>query len=122
MFYNRVIHIHMLDGATKKEGPSCGIAITTAIISELLGKLVSKDIAFTGEISLKGNILKVGGLKEKLIAAYNSGIKTVYIPEDNSLDLKDIPSQIIENLDIRFVSNYDTIYNDLFNNVENKDK
>lgn len=115
MFYNHTIHIHLLDAATKKEGPSCGIAVTTSILSKLLEIEISNDIAFTGEISLKGNILKVGGLKEKLIAAYNAGIKKVYIPEDNSIDLKDIPKQIIENIEIKLVNNYDTIYNDLFN-------
>lgn len=114
MFYNHTIHIHLLDGATKKEGPSCGVAITTVILSKLLDIKVSEKIAFTGEISLKGNILRVGGLKEKLIAAYNAGIETVYIPEDNSIDLKDIPKQIIENIDIKLVNNFDTIYNDLF--------
>ena len=114
-FYNHTIHIHVLDGATKKEGPSCGVAITAAILSKLMDKKVSEKIAFTGEISLKGNILKVGGLKEKLIAAYNSGINIVYIPEDNNLDLKDIPKQIIDNLEIRLVNNFESIYNDLFN-------
>jgi len=114
MFYNHTIHIHLLDGATKKEGPSCGVAITTVILSKLLDIKVSEKIAFTGEISLKGNILRVGGLKEKLIAAYNAGIETVYVPEDNSVDLKDIPKQIIENVDIKLVNNFDTIYNDLF--------
>jgi len=114
MFYNRTIHIHLLDGATKKEGPSCGVAITAVLLSKLLDIEVSDKIAFTGEISLKGNILKVGGLKEKLIAAYNAGIETVYVPEDNSFDLKDIPKQIIENVNIKLVNNFDTIYNDLF--------
>lgn len=121
MFYNHTIHIHLLDGATKKEGPSCGVAITTVILSKLLDVKVSDKIGFTGEITLKGNILKVGGLKEKLIAAYNAGIEKVYIPEENSNDLKDIPKQIIENIDIILVNNFDTIYNDLFNKkvVEN---
>lgn len=118
MFYNRCIHIHLLDGATKKEGPSCGVAVTSVILSQLLNKEVSDKIAFTGEITLKGNVLKVGGLKEKLIAAYNSGIETVYVPEDNSLDLKDIPKQILENINIKFVNNFDTIYNDLFKEKE----
>lgn len=118
-FYNHTIHIHILDGATKKEGPSCGVAITASILSKLMDKKISEKIAFTGEISLKGNILKVGGLKEKLIAAYNSGIKIVYIPEDNNLDLKDIPKQIIDNLEIRLVNNFESIYNDLFNKNSN---
>ena len=114
MFYNRTIHIHLLDTATKKEGPSCGVAITAVILSKLLEIEVSNKIAFTGEISLKGNILKVGGLKEKLIAAYNAGIETVYVPEANSLDLKDVPKQILENINIKFVNNFDVIYNELF--------
>ena len=114
-FYNRTIHIHAIDGATKKDGPSCGVSIAAAILSKLLDKKVSEQIAFTGEITLKGNILKVGGLKEKLIVAYNSGIKIVYVPEDNNLELKDIPKQIIDNLEIRMVNNFDKIYNDLFN-------
>ena len=118
MFYNRCIHIHLLDAATKKEGPSCGLAITSVILSELLNIKVSDKIAFTGEISLKGNILKVGGLKEKLIAAYNAGIETVYVPEDNSLDLKDVPKQILEGINIKFANNFDIIYNDLFKEKE----
>jgi len=118
MFYNRTIHIHLLDGATKKEGPSCGVAITCAILSKLLDKKVSESIGFTGEISLKGNILKVGGLREKLIAAYNNGIKIVYVPEDNSLDLKDIPKQILTNLEIKLVNNFNIIYKDLFEEIK----
>lgn len=121
MFYNHTIHIHLLDGGSKKEGPSCGVAITCAILSKLLNKVVDNKIAFTGEISLKGNILKVGGLKEKLIAAYNNGIETVYVPEDNSIDLKEVPKQIIENINILLVNNFDIIYNDLFKEEEKND-
>jgi len=113
-FYNRTVHFHLLDGSTKKEGPSCGVAITTVLLSKLLDVKISDKVAFTGEITLKGNVLKVGGLKEKLIAAYNSGIETVYVPEDNSYDLKDIPKQIIESVNIKLVNNFDTIYEDLF--------
>ncbi len=115
LFYNHTIHIHLLDAATKKEGPSCGIAITTAIISRLLDIKVSNDIAFTGEITLKGDILKVGGLKEKLMAAFNDGIKTVYIPKDNENDLKEIDSEILESLEIKCIENYEQIFSDLFN-------
>ncbi len=114
LFYNRTIHVHMLDAGIKKEGPSCGVAITVAILSNILDKRVDENIAFTGEISLKGNILKVGGLKEKLIAAYNDGIKKVYIPESNSKELTDIPEQILDSLEIKLINNFDTIYNDLF--------
>jgi len=119
MFYNHVIHIHLLDGATKKEGPSCGVAITTSILSKLLDIPVSSEVAFTGEISLKGRILKVGGIKEKLISAYNNGIKTVYIPLENQQDLFELPKEIIENLEIKLIDNYETIYDDIFrkNNI-----
>ena len=108
------MHIHLFDGATKKEGPSCGVAITTVILSKVLNKTIPSDIAFTGEITLKGYILKIGGLKEKLIAAYNDGIKKVYIPASNENDLKELPKVIIDNLEIKLVSNYQTIYEDLF--------
>ncbi len=114
MFYNHTIHIHLLDGATKKEGPSCGVAITSAILSNLLNIKISEDVAFTGEISLKGEILKIGGLKEKLTAAYNNHIKKVYIPEENSADLKTIPIQILENVEVKLVSNYLEIYKEFF--------
>ena len=113
-FYNQIVHLHLLNAATKKEGPSCGVAITTAILSKLFNVIVDETVGFTGEISLKGRILKVGGLKEKLIAAYNSGIKKVYIPEDNQNDLFDIPEQVIGNLEIKLVNNYETIYDEVF--------
>ncbi len=113
-FNNKTIHIHMLDASTKKDGPSCGVSIVTAILSKLLDKKIDSDISFTGEISLKGNILKVGGIKEKVIAAYNNNITKIYIPKSNELDLKEIPDKILKNIDIIKVSNYDQIYKDLF--------
>ncbi len=112
----KTIHIHLLDGATKKEGPSCGVAITTAILSEIYQVLIEQTISFTGEISLKGDILKIGGLREKIIAAYNAKIKTVYIPLLNQNDLKEIPKKILDKLEIKKVSNYQEIYQDLFKN------
>ncbi len=122
LFYNRTIHVHLLDGATKKDGPSCGVAITTALISKLTNILVSDKIAFTGEITLKGKIMKIGGLKEKLIAAFNRKMETVYIPSSNQDDLKDVPKQILEGLNIKLVSTYDEIFNDLFkfNDIKNQ--
>lgn len=114
MFYNHIIHIHLLDNATKKEGPSCGVAITTSILSKLLDIPVSETISFTGEISLKGRVLRVGGLKEKIIAAYNNGIKTIYVPEENQKDLFEVPKEIIDNIEIKLISNYETIYDDIF--------
>lgn len=120
MFYDHTIHIHFLNSAIKKDGPSCGVAIVSSILSKLLDIKISNLISFTGEISLKGDLIKIGGLKEKLIAAYNYGIKTVYIPYDNSNDLKELPKIILDNIDIKPVKNYDTIFNDLFNKSSKK--
>ncbi len=111
---NKTLHIHMRDTATKKEGPSCGVSIITVILSRILNVKISEKIAMTGEVSLKGDILRVGGLKEKLIAAYNAGVSLVYIPKDNASDLKSIPKEVLDNLKIKLVSNYQTIYEDLF--------
>ena len=113
-FKNKTIHLHLLDGAQKKEGPSCGVAITTAILSKMLNQVIDNNIAFTGEITLKGSVLRVGGLKEKIIAAYNNNIKKVYIPLSNKNDLNEIPKEILNKLEIILVDNYHKIYNDLF--------
>lgn len=98
----------------KKDGTSGGVAFTTSIISLLLDKKISNDIAFTGEITLHGDIYKVGGIKEKLIGAYNFGFKKVYIPLENKNDLINIPDYIKNGIEIICVDNYKTIYNDLF--------
>ncbi len=108
------IHIHFLEAAMKKDGPSAGIAITTSILSILLNKKVSSDIALTGEISLNGKVLKVGGIKEKIIGAYNRHIKKVYIPASNELDLEEIPNEVKEKIEIKLVNDYKEIYNELF--------
>ncbi len=108
------LHFHFLDGSTKKDGPSAGVSITTSLLSALEKKKIPEDIAFTGEISLNGNILKIGGLNEKLIGAYNKGIKVVYIPKSNIDDLKDVDEKIKSSIDIRCVSNYAEIYTNLF--------
>lgn len=110
------IHIHFLDGASAKDGPSAGIASVTVLLSLLKNVVISRNVAMTGEITLSGNILKVGGLKEKLIGAYNNKIKKVYIPKTNESDLDDIPELIKNKLDIVLVSDYKEIYNDLFIN------
>ncbi len=94
------IHVHVPDGATPKDGPSAGLAMVTAIVSVLTGIPVRKDIAMTGEVSLRGNAMAIGGLKEKLLAALRGGIKTVFIPEENEKDLADIPSNVKEGLEI----------------------
>jgi len=99
-FDKRDIHVHVPEGATPKDGPSAGIAMATAIVSVLTGIPVRKDIAMTGEITLRGRVLPIGGLKEKLLAALRGGIKTVLIPEDNVKDLADIPENVKSELEI----------------------
>lgn len=94
------IHVHVPDGATPKDGPSAGLAMVTSIVSVLTGIPVRKDIAMTGEVSLRGNAMPIGGLKEKLLAALRGGIKTVLIPEENEKDLADIPANVKEGLEI----------------------
>ena len=109
-FYkNTDIHIHFPEGAVPKDGPSAGIAITTAVVSALTGIPVSADIAMTGEVTLTGNVLPIGGLKEKTMAAYRNGIKTVLIPEENVSDLKEIDDAVKENVDFISVSKADEV-------------
>ncbi|MEL7166340.1 MAG: endopeptidase La [Pseudomonadota bacterium] len=98
------IHVHVPDGATPKDGPSAGLAMVTSIVSVLTGIPVRRDIAMTGEVSLRGNAMPIGGLKEKLLAALRGGIKTVLIPQENEKDLADIPDNVKEGLDIIPVS------------------
>ena len=105
----RDIHIHVPDGATPKDGPSAGIAMCTALVSCLTGNPVRADVAMTGEISLRGKVLPIGGLKEKLLAAHRGGIKTVLIPKDNVKDLEEIPGNVKENLVIHAVETIDEV-------------
>lgn len=114
--FKKPMHIHFLDGSSPKDGSSAGLSGVTVALSLLKNKIVPRDIAMTGEITLSGNILKIGMLKEKLIAAYNCKIKKVYIPKANESDLDDIPDIIKNSIDIRLVSDYMDIYNDLFKN------
>ncbi|MFN3295361.1 endopeptidase La [Caldimonas sp.] len=100
MFEKRDIHIHVPDGATPKDGPSAGIAMTTAMVSALTGIPVRADVAMTGEITLRGEVTAIGGLKEKLLAAHRGGIKTVLIPEENVKDLQEIPENVKDQLEI----------------------
>ncbi|MFM1816516.1 MAG: DNA-binding ATP-dependent protease La [Pseudomonadota bacterium] len=100
MFESRDIHVHVPEGATPKDGPSAGIAMVTAIISVLTSIPVRKDVAMTGEITLRGRVLPIGGLKEKLLAALRAGIKTVLIPEENAKDLIDIPDNVKNEMEI----------------------
>jgi ATP-dependent Lon protease len=101
-FYQKQdIHIHVPEGATPKDGPSAGIGMCTALVSALSNVPVRADVAMTGEITLRGEVLPIGGLKEKLLAAHRGGIQVVVIPEENERDLVDIPKNIKQNLDIR---------------------
>jgi len=98
------IHVHVPEGATPKDGPSAGVGMVTSIVSVLTGIPVRKDIAMTGEVTLRGNVLAIGGLKEKLLAALRGGIKTVLIPEENAKDLTEIPDNVKAGLEIIPVS------------------
>ncbi len=109
VFDNTDIHVHVPDGATPKDGPSAGIAMTTAIASLLTGNPIRKDIAMTGEITLRGRVLPIGGLKEKLLAALRGGIKTVLIPEENEKDLVDLPENVKSGLTIIPVSTIEQV-------------
>ena len=111
---DKSIHINLREGAVPKDGPSAGLAITTTIISELLGKQVPSNISMTGEITLKGDALKVGGIKEKLIAAINDGIDKVYLPISNKTDVLEISKDITSKLKIIYVKNYIEIFKDIF--------
>ena len=100
-FYEKFdTHIHVPEGATPKDGPSAGVGMTTALISAFTEIPVRSDVAMTGEITLRGQVLKIGGLKEKLLAAKRGGIKKVIIPQDNKADLKEIPDVITDKLEI----------------------
>ncbi len=103
------IHLHVPEGATPKDGPSAGIAIYTTLVSLMTKNPVNRNVAMTGEITLRGKVLPIGGLKEKLLAAVRGGIKTVLIPEENIKDLKDIPANIKDNIKIIPVSNIDQV-------------
>lgn len=109
-FYKEVdMHVHVPDGATPKDGPSAGITLATAIISALINVPVRHDLAMTGEITLRGRVLPIGGLREKLLAAHRGLVKTVLIPEDNEKDLKEVPAAILKELEIIPVKNMDQV-------------
>ncbi|MEO9463326.1 MAG: endopeptidase La [Marinomonas sp.] len=109
IFQRKNIHIHLPEGATPKDGPSAGIGMVTSIVSTLSGVAVRPDIAMTGEVTLRGRVLPIGGLKEKLLAALRGGIKTVLIPEENVKDLTEIPDKVIKGLEIIPVAHVDTV-------------
>ena len=109
IFEKKDFHIHVPEGATPKDGPSAGIAMVTSIISSITGIPVDKNIAMTGEVTLRGHVLPVGGLKEKLLAAHRAGIAKVIIPEDNKKDLAEIPKNILDKIEIHTVKSVDEV-------------
>jgi ATP-dependent Lon protease len=113
-FHKIDIHIHIPEGATPKDGPSAGGAITTALVSALKNVAIPKDIGMTGEITLRGNILEIGGLKEKSIAAHRAGLKTIFIPKDNKKTLVEIPKEVKKDIKFISISHYSEIYKRIF--------
>jgi len=109
LFDKRDIHVHVPEGATPKDGPSAGVAMVSAIISVMTGIPVHRDVAMTGEITLRGRVLPIGGLKEKLLAALRGGIKTVLIPEENAKDLVELSDSVKSGLEIVPVSRMDEV-------------
>ena len=104
-FYQKLdVHIHVPEGATPKDGPSAGVGMCTALVSALTKIPVRSDVAMTGEITLRGEVLPIGGLKEKLLAAHRAGMRMVIIPQENEKDLVEIPKNIVRKLDIRPVA------------------
>lgn len=113
-FHKIDIHIHVPEGATPKDGPSAGGAITTALVSALTNHPMPRDIAMTGEITLRGNILEIGGLKEKTIAAHRAGIKTIFFPKDNVKSLVDVPAEVKKAIKFIPIEHYSEIYKKIF--------
>ena len=103
------VHIHVPEGAVPKDGPSAGIAITTALVSALTGVPTRRDVGMTGEITLRGRVLEIGGVKEKVIAAHRAGLKTIVLPRDNKKDLEEVPEKTKKDIRFVFVSNYDEV-------------
>ena len=109
VFGRKDIHVHLPEGAVPKDGPSAGVGMVTAIISTLTGIAVKRDVAMTGEVTLRGRVLPIGGLKEKLLAALRGGLKTVLIPKDNEKDLAEIPDNVKNEIAVVPVSSVDDL-------------
>ena len=109
LFEKKDFHIHVPEGATPKDGPSAGIGMVTSIVSSITNIPVRRDVAMTGEVTITGQVLPIGGLKEKLLAAHRAGIKEVLIPKENEKDLVDIPKKVREDIKIMVVENVDEV-------------
>src|SRR5690625_437259 len=114
------IHIHVPEGATPKDGPSAGITMATALISALTGRAVKKEVGMTGEITLRGRVLPIGGLKEKALSAHRSGITTIILPEDNKKDIDDIPESVRNELTFIPVEHLDDVLNHALTETTNE--
>ena len=113
-FDQHFIHLHVPAGATPKDGPSAGITMATALVSMITGKIVKKKLGMTGELTLTGRVLPIGGLKEKTIAARRSGLKILVFPEDNRMDFEDLPDYLKQGLEVHFVKTFDDVYRIVF--------
>ena len=114
IFCENDFHVHFESGAIFKDGPSAGVALITSILSVIKNKPIDSSISMTGEITLRGKILPVGGVKEKILVAINNNVKTIYVPIDNKADVKELPKDIIKGIKIKYINNYLELYNDLF--------
>jgi len=108
------IHIHLPEGAVPKDGPSAGITLTTVVLSALKKEAFPDEMAMTGEITLRGKVLPVGGLNEKLLAAKRHGIKEVIVPAENKSDIKELNKELLEGLKLHYVSNFEQVYKLIF--------
>jgi ATP-dependent Lon protease len=106
---NLDVHIHVPEGAVPKDGPSAGVAITTALVSALTKKAVKRDVGMTGEITLRGRVLEIGGVKEKVIAGHRAGLKTIILPKDNKKDLEDVPTAVKKDIKFIFAENIEEV-------------
>ena len=110
-FFDRhFVHLHVPAGATPKDGPSAGVTMATALVSMMTGKIVKKKLGMTGELTLTGRVLPIGGVKEKTIASRRSGLKTLIFPEDNRKDFEDLPDYLKEGLEVHFAKTFDDVY------------